>query len=200
MSEPSQTERVDAYIAAARPFAQPILTHLRAVIHLAHPDLAEAIKWSMPMFIYRDKIVANIAAFTAHAAFGTWRRDAGGKQEPTPDGMGRLGKLTSLADLPADAEIVAMVRAAVAQVDAGGTLAARRAAKPPPVTPDDLAAALAAVPAAAAHFAGFPPGCRREYIDWIEQARTAPTRAKRLAETVAWSAEGKRRNWKYEGC
>ena len=200
MSGSSETERVDAYIAAAAPFAQPILRHLRGVVHAAAPGLDEAIKWRMPMFVHRGKIVANMAAFTAHAAFGTWQRAGDGKQEPRTEGMGRLGKLTSLADLPSDDAIAAMVRDAVAQVDAGGSLAARRAAKPPPVTPADLAEALAALPAAATHFAAFPPGCRREYIDWIEEAKTAPTRAKRIAETVAWSSEGKRRNWKYEGC
>lgn len=190
----SDEARVDAYIAAAAPFARPILTHLRGVVHAAAPDLVEAIKWGMPMFLHKGRIVANVAAFTKHAAFGTWSRDAGGKQEPQRDGMGRLGKLTSLADLSDDAAIVAMVREAIAQVDAGGSLASRRAAKPPPVTPDDLAAALAAVPEAATHFAAFPPGCRREYIDWITEAKTAPTRAKRIAATVAWSAEGKRRS------
>ncbi len=194
----SDEARVDAYIAAARPFAQPILRHLREVAHAAHPGLVEAIKWSMPMFTWRGKIVANMAAFTAHASFGTWQRDGVGLGEPRGDGMGQLGKLTALADLPPDAAIAEMIRAAVALVDAGGTMRTPKPPKPPVATPDDLAAALVAVPTAAAHFAAFAPGCRREYIEWITEAKTAPTRAKRIAETVAWSTEGKRRNWRFE--
>ncbi len=195
-----QDPRVDAYIAKAAPFAQPILSHLRSLAHAAAPDIEEAIKWGMPMFLHGGKIVANIAAFKAHAAFGTWQRDAKGTQQPRPEGMGRLGKLTCLDDLPPDAEIVAMVKAAMAQVDAGGSLYARRAAKPPPETPADLRTALDAVPAAAAAFDAFPPGARREYIDWVTEAKQPATRLKRLGETVAWCAEGKRRNWKYEDC
>ncbi len=194
----SDEARVDAYIAAARPFAQPILTHLRRIVHAAHPGLVEAIKWSMPMFTWRDKIVANMAAFTAHASFGTWQRDGVGLGAPRGDGMGQVGRVTSLADLPPDAVIADMVRAAVALVDAGGSMRGQRPPQPPPAIPDDLADALAAAPTAAERFADFPPSCRREYIEWVTGAKTAPTRAKRIATTVEWVAEGKRRNWKHE--
>lgn len=192
--------RVDAYIAGAAPFAQPILAHLRDLVHRASPEIDEAIKWSMPMFVYRGKIVANLAAFKAHAAFGTWQRDAVGKQEPRKEGMGRLGKLTGLDSLPPDDTIVALVRTAMAQVDAGGSIHARRVAKPMPAMPDDLAAALTAAPAAAAGFAAFTPGARRDYLDWVIDAKAPATRAMRIATTVEWSAEGKKRNWKYEDC
>ncbi len=192
--------RVDAYIANSAPFAQPILAHLRGLVHAAAPDIKEAIKWGMPMFLHADKIVSNIAAFKAHAAFGTWQRDAGGKQEPRPEGMGRLGKITGLADLPSDDDIVAMVRVAMAQVDAGGSLYARRVPKPPLDTPPDLRGALDAVAAAAATFDAFPPSCRREYVEWVNEAKQPATRLRRIGETVAWCAEGKRRNWKHETC
>nr|WP_295660121.1 DUF1801 domain-containing protein [Polymorphobacter sp.] len=192
--------RVDAYIAAAPEFARPILERLRTLVHHAAPDLDEAIKWSMPMFLHRGKIVANMAAFKAHAAFGTWQRSADGKQEPRPKGMGRLGKLTGLDSLPGDDVIVDLVRTAIAQVDAGGVLREKRAAKPTPAMPDDLQAALDGAPAAAAGFAALSPSAQREYLDWVLEAKAAATRAKRVATTVEWSAEGKRRNWKYESC
>ena len=194
-----QDPRVDAYIAKAQPFAQPILRHLRDLVHRAVPDIVEAIKWSMPMFVYRDKIIANMAAFKAHAAFGTWKREVGDTTD-RPEGMGQLGKLTSLADLPTDAEIVERVRRAAAMVDAGGTNRKVTAPKPPPVTPDDLRAALDAVPAAAAGFDALPPGARREYTDWVTEAKQPATRDRRIAQAVEWCAEGKKRNWKHESC
>ncbi len=205
-----QDPRVNAYIAAAEPFARPILEHLRGVVHRAAPDLVEAIKWGMPMFLHDGRIVANMAAFQRHASFGTWRRDGMGLGEPRGDaafdepspgnGMGSLGKLTGLSDLPDDAEIIAMVREAIALAEAGGSMRRNRPPKPPPETPADLRAALDAVPAAAAAFEAFPPGCRREYIDWITEAKRPETRARRLAQTVEWCAQGKRRNWQYESC
>ncbi len=188
---PSEAAHVDAYIAAAAPFARPILMRLRGLVNAAHPDIAEAIKWRMPMFVYRGKIVANMAAFTAHASFGTWQREG---PRADVEGMGQFGRLTSLADLPPDDDIIALVREAVAKVDDGGSLHAVRAPRPVPPTPGDLVAALAADPVAAAKFAAFPPGCRRDYIGWIEEAKTAPTRAKRIATTVEWSGIGKRRS------
>lgn len=194
-----QDPRVDAYIARAAPFAQPILNHLRAVVRRAAPDLTEDIKWSMPMWLHSGRIVANMAAFKAHASFGTWRRDAG-STAPKPDGMGQVGKIVSLSDLPPDAKIAEMVQAAVALLDAGGKL--RPASKPrsPAEVPGDLQAALDADPLAATAFAGFPAGARREYVDWVVQAKQPATRAKRIATTVAQSAEGRRLNWKYENC
>ncbi len=190
--------RVDAYIARAAPFAQPILGHLRDVVHRACPDIEEAIKWSMPMFLYNGKIIANMAGFKAHASFGTWKREAGSTAD-TPDGMGQLGKMASLADLPPDDDIIDRVRRAVAAVEAGGKIRKPAAPKPPPAVPDDLRAALDAVPAAAAAFDGFPPSARREYSDWVTEAKHPETRARRLAQTVELCAEGKRRHWKMAG-
>ncbi|QXQ05234.1 YdeI/OmpD-associated family protein [Sphingosinicellaceae bacterium] len=196
-----QDPRVDAYIAKAAPFAQPILEHLRSLIHRACPDTEEAIKWSMPMFLYRGKIIVNIAAFKAHAAFGTWKREVGDSIDRPEATMGRLGRLTRLADLPPDDEIVAAVRCAMAAVDAGGTSTRRVSSpKPAPDVPDDLQAALDAVPAAATAFAAFPPGARRDYTDWVIEAKQAATRARRIAQAVEWCAEGKRRHWKHEAC
>lgn len=193
--------RVDAYIDKAQPFARPILRHLRDIVHRACPEAVEAIKWSMPMFLYRDKIIANMAAFKAHAAFGTWRRDGGGPGgSRAEEAMGSLGKLAGIDSLPPDAEIAAMVTEAMALVDAGGSMRDKRQPKAEIAMPDDLAAALEAVPAAAANFAAFPPGCRREYLEWVTEAKQAATRAKRIATTVEWTAEGKRRHWKYANC
>ena len=195
-----QDPRVDAYIANAAPFARPILEHLRTLVHRACPEAEEAIKWSMPMFLYHGKIIANIAAFKAHASFGTWKREAGDSAD-RPEGMGQLGKLQTLADLPPDAAVIATVQRAMAAVDAGGTTVRRISnPKPPATMPDDLQAALDAVPAAAAAFARFPPSAKREYTDWVTAAKQPETRARRVAQAVEWCAEGKRRNWKHEAC
>ena len=193
--------RVDAYIAKAAPFAQPILRHVRDVMQRASPEIAETIKWGMPFFDYRGSPLANMAAFKAHAAFGFWRRDGAGPAEEKADAMGQFGKLASLADLPPDAEIIALARAAMVLIDAGAkTRRPPRQPKPEIAMPDDLAAALAASPDAARHFAAFAPGARREYLEWVVEAKAPATRAKRISTTVEWAAEGKKRHWKYANC
>ena len=205
----SYLPQVDEYIAAAPAFAQPILHHIRELVHKALPDVEEDIKWSMPFFIYRGLMLGNMAAFKQHCSFGLWGKEAAA--DLRADGlydrkaMGVLGKLISVEDLPSDREFIKYVRAAAAEIDTGArtknySRAKPSAPKPPPEVPASLAAALKKNKAAAAQFAAMPPGCKREYCEWIAEAKRDETREKRAATAVEWIAEGKRRNWKYENC
>ncbi|HYZ47768.1 MAG TPA: YdeI/OmpD-associated family protein [Sphingomonas sp.] len=197
----STDPRIDAYIDCQAPFARPILSHLRAAVHRACPDVAETLRWQMPAFTYKGQILCQMAAFKAHAVFGFWRsREVTGEVE-SRSAMGQFGRLTSLADLPDDAALDAMIRKAVALIDSG-TKAPRPLKHPKPelALPDDLREALAANPAAQAVYEAFPPGQKREYCDWVAEAKRPETRAKRVAQAVEWMAEGKRRNWQYERC
>jgi uncharacterized protein YdeI (YjbR/CyaY-like superfamily) len=183
--------RIDAYVAKAAPFAQPILTHLRGVIHAALPEVEETIKWGMPHFTLKGRNVAGLAAFKAHAALvlhGEGR--VGG-------GLGSYGKITSLADLPSDAELTAALQAS-AQSLASGVKKPRppAAAKPEIAMPNDFGAALPAE--ARAFFDALAPSHRYEYLEWITGAKRPETRAKRIAQAAEWLGEGKRLNWKYE--
>ena len=193
----STDPRIDAYIAKAAPFAQPILTHVRALVHRALPGAQETIKWSMPHFTLDGKNLAGMAAFKAHCAF-TIHGD--GRQG---EAMGQYGKIAAIADLPADAELIANLRAAAERVQTAGTALKPRTIKPPKAEiamPPEFAAALAKVPAAEAKFAAFAPSHRREYLEWVTTAKAETTRDKRIAQAVEWLAEGKKRNWKYENC
>ncbi|MCA3256243.1 MAG: YdeI/OmpD-associated family protein [Alphaproteobacteria bacterium] len=186
--------RVDAYIARAHPFAQPLLARIRAAIHAAAPGLDETIKWGMPFFVKGGVIVAHMAGFKAHCAIGIWNADV----DRVEGAMGTFGRIASEADLPPDAELAAAIRARVAAIDAGAKrMVPKRAPKPELPVPDDLAAALAANPTAQTVFAAFPPSQRREYIEWITAAKRAETRARRLEQALGLIADGKPQNWKY---
>ena len=194
--------RIDAYIERAAPFAQPILTHVRELVHEACPQVEETIKWGMPTFVHAGGILCGMAAFKQYASFGFWKHAlVVGEGEPR-DGMGSYGKLASLQDLPPNKTLLAHIRKAM-KLNQDGVKAPttrKSAPKPPPQAPGDLVAALEKNEAAQATFDAFPPGCKREYIEWIVEAKREETRAKRLAQAVEWMAEGKRRNWKYENC
>jgi uncharacterized protein YdeI (YjbR/CyaY-like superfamily) len=198
--------KVDAYIEKAQPFAQPVLTHLRALMHKACPDVEEAIKWSMPFFVYKGQILANIAAFKAHCSFGLWGGEISAIMRKdgvlSDDGMGKLGKITSLKDLPSDKALLGYIREAAAFVEGGGKTMQKKptAPKPEAEVPAELTAALKKNKAASTTFTAFSPGCRREYVDWITEAKRPETRDKRVAQAVDWMAEGKQRNWKYQNC
>lgn len=194
--------RVDAYIERQAEFAKPILTRLRETVHAACPACEETLKWSMPAFMYKGSILANMAAFKAHATFGFWQaKQVVGETGKEREAMGSFGRLTSLDDLPDEATMHALVGKAMAPIDSGEKAPRPvKHPKPPLETPADLEQALAANEAARATFDGFPESARRDYLDWLADAKRPETRAKRLIQAVEWMAEGKRRHWKYEQC
>ena len=187
--------RIDEKIATAADFARPILEHLRALVHRTVPDAREAIKWGMPHFTYNGKNIAAMAAFKAHCSFSIHGESHEG------EGMGTLGKIGALADLPNDTELAERLQAARERIDCGEKQAWRQAPPRPKRTievPEDFSVALAATPAAARVFDGLAPSHRYEYLEWITEAKRPETRARRIGEALEWLAEGKRRNWKYE--
>ena len=198
----SHDPRIDAYIAKSAEFAQPILKHLRTVVHAACPDVEESMKWSTPHFGYKGAMMCSMAAFKEHCSFGFWLyKDVVG--DKVEGGRGQFGKLTSMKDLPSKKELTAHIRKAMALNVAGVKQQRPKAApKPPPALPDDFAALLAQKKHAAARktYDGFNPGAKREYVEWITEAKTDATRQKRLATALEWLADGKQRNWKYMKC
>jgi uncharacterized protein YdeI (YjbR/CyaY-like superfamily) len=186
--------RVTAYIDTAAPFARPILCQFRDIVHAAVPGTTETLKWRMPFFELRGRPLAMMAAFKAHVGIGIFDGSL-----TAGDGMGQFGRLTDVAQLPALEVLVAMLGKAVALIETGAPTMRNRAAKPPLEVPADLRAALDAVPAAAAAFAGFPPGAQREYADWVTEAKQAATRQRRIATAVEWCSDGKRRYWSMAG-
>jgi uncharacterized protein YdeI (YjbR/CyaY-like superfamily) len=193
--------RIDAYIAGQQDFARPILSHIREQFHAALPEVEEGLKWSMPAFLHRGRQLANMAAFKAHATLGFWRASEIVATPAAEQAMGQFGRLTSVADLPDDDALQDMIRRAAALAEQGPAPRPKSAPKAELGVPEDFAAALAKQPSADATFGGFSPSCRREYLEWISEAKRPETRNKRIAQAVEWIGEGKRRNWKYEkGC
>ncbi len=193
--------RIDDYIQSAAAFAQPMLVHIRDTVHQACPQVEETIKWGMPTFMHAGGILCGMAAFKKHVSFGYWKHALVVGDGSAQEGMGSYGKMASLKDLPPKKTLLAHIRkAAKLNEDGVKAPAQRKSAKPFPQEPDDLVAALRKNKAAQATYEAFPPSCKREYVEWITEAKREETRAKRLAQAVEWMAEGKRRNWKYENC
>jgi uncharacterized protein YdeI (YjbR/CyaY-like superfamily) len=201
--------RIDVYIAKSRPFAQPILEHLRQQVHKACPGVVETIKWSRPFFEYKGVILGNMSAFKEHCSFGFWGEEISAvlREEKLlqPDAMGSLGRLTRVEDLPSNKQMLSLLRQAAAFIDSGeytSPIAARnkvvKAPKPDAETPPQFMHALKASKKAAAAFAKLSPSCKREYVEWIADAKREETRDKRIATAIEWISEGKQRNWKYQ--
>ena len=191
---------IDAYIERSAEFAQPLLKHLRGLVHKAVPKVEEGIKWGMPYFAYADGPLCHMAAFKAHCVFGFPKAPLMKSEiiSAESNAMGSFGRITSKKDLPKDSELIAAIKEAAALNDAGVKVPRGARPMPEPELHPSLLAALKQNKAAKKHFDEFPPGRRREYVEWIADAKTDATREKRIAQAVEWISEGKSRNWKYE--
>jgi uncharacterized protein YdeI (YjbR/CyaY-like superfamily) len=209
---PTKDPRIDAYLEKSADFAKPILKRLRSLVHKGCPEVIETIKWGMPSFEHpRKSILCGFAAFKEHAVFGFWKSAilfGDGKEtrevreklnwgapgrDPVP------ARITSIRDLPSDAAMVRLVKQACALNESGVKLPKKPISrKPTPKTPADFSAALRRSKGANAKFEAFSPSHKREYIEWITEAKADDTRARRIAKAVAWITEGKSRNWKYD--
>ena len=203
--------RIDVYINKAKPFAQPILHHLRELVHKACPGVVETIKWSRPFFEYKGAILANISAFNEHCSFGFWGEEIGAVLREAniiqDGGMGSLGRITKVSDLPPNKQMLALLKQATTFIDNGtytSPIAARhkvvKAPKPAPEVSAEFISALKANKAASKVFAAFSPSCKREYTEWIAEAKREETKQKRIQQAIEWISEGKQRNWKYQNC
>jgi len=195
-------KRVDAYMAKSADFAMPILEHFRSIVHKACPDVQETIKWGMPHFDYKG-IMCSMAAFKQHCAFSFWKaalmKDpslmANAKSESA---MGHLGKISSVKDLPGDKILIGYIKEAMKLNEEGVKVEKKPLVKRAAIkVPDYFKKALAQNKAATQAFDAFSASHKREYLEWITEAKTEATRTKRVEQTIEWLAEGKPRNWKY---
>lgn len=203
-----KNSRVDAYIDKSEAFAKPVLNHLRALVHKACPEAEEIIKWGFPHFDYRGGPMCHMASFKKHCAFGFWKaalmKDetlmATAKSE---EAMGHLGKITSLKDLPSDKVLLGYIKEAMKLNEAGIKLPSRskpatEAQKEALKTPDYLVQSFKKHKEAKKVFEAFSYSNKKDYIEWLEDAKTEATRNKRLETALEWMAEGKTRHWKYK--
>jgi uncharacterized protein YdeI (YjbR/CyaY-like superfamily) len=193
--------RLDAYIAKSAAFAQPILKHLRKVVHAGCPEVEETMKWSMPHFDYKG-VMCGMAAFKQHCAFGFWKESLvfDGAKAVEKTAMGSFGCIKSLADLPGEKTLIGYVKKAAALNEAGIKTPGRTQPKKkePLSVPDYFSAALQKNAKARKTFEDFAPGKRREYLAWVTGAKREETRGERLATSIKWLAEGKSLHWRYQ--
>ncbi len=201
----TKSPRVDAYIEKAAPFAKPILKKLRTLFHKASPDLKESIKWGHVSFEHKG-IVGGFAAFKQHVSWGMWKaallKDPKGAMNNEGGSSMSGGKYAHVSELPADDYVIDLIRQAIELNDKEVKVPARSNPKPKPAiaVPRELVAAFKSAPKAKTFFDGLAPSCRREYLEWITEAKRDETRDKRIATAIEWLSEGKKRNWKYENC
>ncbi|MCW3091892.1 MAG: hypothetical protein JWP81_2961 [Ferruginibacter sp.] len=195
---------IDDYINKSADFAKPILHHLRELVHTACPTVEEKMKWSFPHFDYKGEMMCSMAAFKQHCIFGFWKAVL--MKDPilvenarSEVAMGHLGRITSKKDLPPDKTITAWIKEAMQLNDLGIKLPSKpkTAEKKEILVPDYFTKALGKNKKALQTFENYAYSHKKEYVEWITEAKTEETRNKRMATAIEWIAEGKSRHWKY---
>jgi uncharacterized protein YdeI (YjbR/CyaY-like superfamily) len=200
---PTKDPRIDDYIEKSAEFARPILKHIRKLVHKGCPDVEETLKWSMPSFVYKG-LLCGMAAFKQHATFGFWKHELVIGKTGEKRAMGQFGRITSLKDLPRDEVMLGYIRKAKELNETGIKAASRARAKPGKkpelVVPEFLKAALERNQEARTSFEKLSYSHKREYMQWLTEAKREETRQKRLATALAWITEGKPQSWRYMRC
>lgn len=191
--------RIDAYISNAPEFAKPVLEHIRAVVHEACPDVVEGTKWSVPHFDYMG-MMCGMAAFKQHCTFGFWKHSLVlGDAAKDQSGVGQFGRIQKVSDLPSKRVLTGYIRKAMKLNEEGTKVEKPKKPKKPEIeVPSYMKTALNKNRKAKSAFDAFSPSHRREYVEWIAEAKTEATRDRRLDQALEWITEGKSRNWKYE--
>ena len=197
--------RVDAFIEKSPEFAKPILTYLRQLVHETSPLLTETIKWGFPFFDYKG-VVCQMAAFKEHCSFGFWKatllNDPNNALSIGDGSAGSFGRITKIEDLPSKEILQDFILQAIALNESGKkTPEAEKKASVPKtelVIPAYFTEYLKAYPNASLNFDRSSYSHKKEYVEWIIDAKSEATRQKRMETAAGWLAEGKSRHWKYK--
>ena len=198
--------RIDVYIARSADFAKPILNHIRKLVHAACPEVEETLKWNFPHFM-RQGILCGMAAFKAHCALGFWKGSLIFPKKKSPAGaeesaMGHFGRIITLSDLPSDRVLIGYIKEAARLNDAGIKVLAQSKPREQKelAVPAYFLSALKKNKKALMAFKNFSYSHKKDYVEWITEAKREETRSKRIETALKWLAQGKGRNWKYEKC
>jgi len=197
--------RVDAFIEKASDFAKPILEYIREIVHETSPLLTETVKWGFPFFDYKGP-VCQMAAFKEHCSFGFWKatllNDPHNALSIGDGSAGSFGRITKIEDLPSKEILQDFIRQAIALNESGKKTpeAIKKASTPKTelVIPEYFTEFLKGYPNASFNFDKSSYSHKKEYVEWIVDAKSDATRQKRMETAAEWLAEGKSRHWKYK--
>jgi uncharacterized protein YdeI (YjbR/CyaY-like superfamily) len=194
---------VDEYIEKSQDFAKPILNYIREIVHECYPEIEEAIKWKFPTFMYKGKILCSMVSFKQYCSMGFWLHDEmqtikNLETDVEKTNMFSLGKITKLDDLPSAPQLKKIILEAMELTDMGVKLKKAAPLSTAIEIPEYFKNSLNQNKKALEVFEKASPSFRKEYINWIVDAKTETTRNKRMEQALEWIVEGKGRNWKYE--
>jgi uncharacterized protein YdeI (YjbR/CyaY-like superfamily) len=154
--------------------------------------------------MYKGQILCGMASFKKHCAFGFWNASAmkdpsGILERQERSGMGNLGRIESLKDLPKDKLLISYIKEAMQLIDEGKFNRKQAVTqKTELIMHPEFAEALKKNKKADLYFASLSYSKKKDYLEWVNEAKQDTTRKTRINTSIEWLSEGKSRNWKYE--
>ena len=181
---------------------QEALNFLRNLVQ--ESGLEETVKWGAPVYCLKNKNIVGLGAFKAYVGLwfyqGALLQDKDGKlinaQEGVTKAM-RQWRFQSLEEIKADVDLIrAYVQEAILNQQQGKEIKPDR--KKPLVIPEELKALLEGDVETRQAFEGLSHGKKREYAEYISEAKRAATKEKRLEKITPMIREGVGLNDKYK--
>lgn len=194
------SENITAYIEKATPEFKEVMIALRSVLNNPNFDIKEDWKWGAPNF-NNEGMICWLAHFRNHVGmnffkgtlikdkynlFTHYREEKGNRQLKFSDINQIIPEQIEYYIEEAIKLNQENIKVVKKEIDTS--------------LPLDLETELNNNPKAKMFFESLAPSYKRDYIEWIEEAKREATRTKRLATTMEWLSEGKKKNWKYENC
>ncbi len=197
------TEQINQYIAENPEWQRKLLVRLRQLIHSTDAEVEETWKWNSPHFDHQG-IMIGLQAFKEHVAVwfhkGSLIKDPKKLFEKLPKGEEKGMRSYKLheGDALNEAAFVDLVKQAVALNVKGTKLTDAKPAKKALVLPEDLGSVLHKDPTAWANWEAFSYSHKKEYIEWVTDAKQEETRKRRIAQALEKIREGESKEEKHQ--
>ncbi|MEO9802317.1 MAG: YdeI/OmpD-associated family protein [Reichenbachiella sp.] len=199
---PDASKKIDAYLTTVSSEHRPVLELIRKTVNAVDDRIQEDWKWRAPCFSL-EGLVCWFVAFKSHVGLNFFKgaliediHNAFVESEDEDKGN-RMIHFKSIDEVKVKV-IQDYVKQAVLLNEQGIKIdfPKRKTLE----TPDYLIEALNKNKKAKDVFESFTDAQRKDYIEWLVEAKREETRNKRMTQAIEWIAEGKTRNWKYMNC
>ena len=196
-------EKINLYIAERPEWQRKVLVRLRQLIHSASDEVEENWRWNAPHFDH-DGIMLGMVAFKHHVA--VWFHKGAlvqgpkglfGEKEKGSD-KGMLGYKLSESDQIDEKAFLDLVKQAIKVNQSGAKLADSKPTRKALVVPPDLEGCLKKNEEAWRHWERFNYTHKKEYVEWITDAKKEETRKRRIAQALEMIREGTSKEEKYK--
>ncbi|MCB0792148.1 MAG: DUF1801 domain-containing protein [Flavobacteriales bacterium] len=198
-----ETERINSHIAEQDEWKRRLMVRLRQLIHQVDPGIEETWRWNGPHFD-RNGIMLGMSAHKTCVSIwfhkGALLKDPRRLFEPLEKDEAKGMRVYKLKESDAIDEkaFTELVKQAVKLNEDGVKLSEAKPARKTLVVPPELESVLKKDQHAMTNWEGFSYSKKKDYIEWVTDAKREETRKRRIAQAFQLIRDGLALNERYE--